>query len=506
MTYIAPNSTVQYFADLGLSKTDTLFFSSMSEKNDYFANIDKIATEEALSYVSRQKGVIRSSLSMKVASNIGYLRYRNTSFENFWFYAFVTNVEYTNNGLTEIYFEIDPIITYMGVFSLGECFVERQHTLNDGIGDNIAEEGLDTGEYITNSVSSSGFFSDGFKIVIVYNPSYAEDSGFYVNGIYSGANMKSYETSDAANDAIKDFISNNNIDSIIAILMLPRKMVDGWALPVPTAHQVNISKNGMNIDGYIPRNNKLFCYPYNILSVSNSEGQSVDYRYEFFNRGGESTTCNFSIYAMASTTPEITLVPRNYQGVSFDYDNRLSMTKFAQCAIAVDSYKAMVAQKNSNIFHDMVQTGTNVAIGAIAGNPASAISTALSGVSKISDTLISNAIRTPMPNRSLGSSAPDIMTALLAKDFYFYKKCITKNYAEMIDNYFDMFGYAVRQHITPNMNARPNWTYCKTIGCVVHGNLPASDARAIESLFNNGIRFWKKHTNIGNYNLNNKPA
>lgn len=506
MTYIAPNSTVQYFADLGLSKTDTLFFSSMSEKNDYFANIDKIATEEALSYVSRQKGVIRSSLSMKVASNIGYLRYRNTSFENFWFYAFVTNVEYTNNGLTEIYFEIDPIITYMGVFSLGECFVERQHTINDGIGDNIAEEGLDTGEYITNSVSSSGFFNDGFKIVIVYNPSSTEDSGFYVNGIYSGANMKSYETSDAANDAIKDFISNNNIDSIIAILMLPRKMVDGWALPVPTAHQVNISKNGTNIDGYIPRNNKLFCYPYNILSVSNSEGQSVDYRYEFFNREGESTTCNFSIYAMASTTPEITLVPRNYQGVNFDYDNRLSMTKFAQCAIAVDSYKAMVAQKNSNIFHDMVQTGTNVAIGAIAGNPASAISTALSGVSKISDTLISNAIRTPMPNRSLGSSAPDIMTALLAKDFYFYKKCITKNYAEMIDNYFDMFGYAVRQHITPNMNARPNWTYCKTIGCVVHGNLPASDARAIESLFNNGIRFWKKHTNIGNYNLNNKPA
>lgn len=506
MTYIAPNSTVQYFADLGLSKTDTLFFSSMSEKNDYFANIDKIATEEALSYVSRQKGVIRSSLSMKVASNIGYLRYRNTSFENFWFYAFVTNVEYTNNGLTEIYFEIDPIITYMGVFSLGECFVERQHTINDGIGDNIAEEGLDTGEYITNSVSSSGFFNDGFKIVIVYNPSSTEDSGFYVNGIYSGANMKSYETSDAANDAIKDFISNNNIDSIIAILMLPRKMVDGWALPVPTAHQVNISKNGTNIDGYVPRNNKLFCYPYNILSVSNSEGQSVDYRYEFFNREGESTTCNFSIYAMASTTPEITLVPRNYQGVNFDYDNRLSMTKFAQCAIAVDSYKAMVAQKNSNIFHDMVQTGTNVAIGAIAGNPASAISTALSGVSKISDTLISNAIRTPMPNRSLGSSAPDIMTALLAKDFYFYKKCITKNYAEMIDNYFDMFGYAVRQHITPNMNARPNWTYCKTIGCVVHGNLPASDARAIESLFNNGIRFWKKHTNIGNYNLNNKPA
>lgn len=56
---------------------------------------------------------------------------------------------------------------------------------------------------------------------------------------------------------------------------------------------------------------------------------------------------------------------------------------------------------------------------------------------------------------------------------------------------FDMFGYAVHQHLTPNMNARPNWTYCKTIGCIVHGNMPASAARDIESMFDSGVRFWK---------------
>ena len=76
----------------------------------------------------------------------------------------------------------------------------------------------------------------------------------------------------------------------------------------------------------------------------------------------------------------------------------------------------------------------------------------------------------------------------------------------MIDNYFDMYGYAIKQHGVPNMNARPNWTYVKTVGCVVHGSIPADDARAIEEMFDSGVRFWKNHTNIGKYNLANSPA
>jgi hypothetical protein len=84
--------------------------------------------------------------------------------------------------------------------------------------------------------------------------------------------------------------------------------------------------------------------------------------------------------------------------------------------------------------------------------------------------------------------------------------CITKNYASMIDDYFTMYGYAVRNTLTPNMNARANFTYVKTKGCIVHCNCPAEDARAIEEMFDNGIRFWKNHNNIGNYNLPNAPV
>ena len=98
------------------------------------------------------------------------------------------------------------------------------------------------------------------------------------------------------------------------------------------------------------------------------------------------------------------------------------------------------------------------------------------------------------------------MTADQTKDFYFEEKCITKNYAMMIDDYFTMFGYAIKQVGTPNMNARPYFTYVKTIGCTVHGNLPSDDGAEIESIFDRGVRFWKNHSNIGNYSLNNAPT
>ena len=76
----------------------------------------------------------------------------------------------------------------------------------------------------------------------------------------------------------------------------------------------------------------------------------------------------------------------------------------------------------------------------------------------------------------------------------------------MIDDYFTMFGYAVRQIGVPNMNARPYFTYVKTVGCTVHGNMPSDHAKQIEQIFDKGVRFWKSVDNIGNYNLNNAPV
>ena len=111
-----------------------------------------------------------------------------------------------------------------------------------------------------------------------------------------------------------------------------------------------------------------------------------------------------------------------------------------------------------------------------------------------------------MGTRNQGNQESDFLLASGNKGFRIFEKCITKNYAQMIDDYFTAFGYAVRNVGTPNMNARPHWTYVKTVDCLVHGNLPSEDGGIIENIFNNGVRFWKNHTEIGNYSLDNSPS
>ena len=50
-----------------------------------------------------------------------------------------------------------------------------------------------------------------------------------------------------------------------------------------TLFDYSITKQLETIDGYKPKNNKLFCYPYNFVYCTNNEGVHAVYRYERFN-------------------------------------------------------------------------------------------------------------------------------------------------------------------------------------------------------------------------------
>lgn len=500
MAYIPPNSTVQYFSDLGLSRDDTLYFDSVSSKNTYFANLTKIASEESLTYVSREKGIIRSSLPMSTAINIGYMRYKNTSFENFWFYAFVTDVEYINNGLTEIHFEIDNMMTYMGVFTLGECFVERQHTIGDNIGDNICDERLEIGDYKYRAVTSSETTTTlSIVVLATVDKDGTAGNGSIDGNIYNGCQLLKFRTAADVNAFLNKLTDEQKSSAIVSMNMIP----ESYAGSTINHHEIVINKPYADIDGYKPKNNKLFIYPYNYISVTNLQGNFADFRYEFFS----GTSAYFTIEGMLSANPELIMTPVNYKGVQKNYSEKMSLSGFPSCSYAIDSYKAYLAQERSNVAIDALSSMSSGDLRAVSqaaqllqNVPGAGV---LSSVASITGEMYKYSQRPPQAGGNQGS---DTLVNLGQKDFVFIQKNITRNYAEMIDNYFDMFGYAVRQHLVPNMNARPNWTYCKTIGCIVHGNMPASAARDIESMFDSGVRFWKNHNNIGNYSLDNAPA
>jgi hypothetical protein len=54
-----------------------------------------------------------------------------------------------------------------------------------------------------------------------------------------------------------------------------------------------------------------------------------------------------------------------------------------------------------------------------------------------------------------------------------------------------------------NIHARSRWTYVKTVGANVDGNVPADDAKYIADCFDRGIRFWADTTNPCDYSSAN---
>lgn len=534
MAYIAPNSTVEFFSNVGLNNNydDTLYFASISAKDSYFSGLTKLATATAMTYNREQRGYIRVELPMSRLLSASYMRFKNTSFENKWFYAFVKNVEYINNQCTQINFEIDVLMTWMGNFTLGQCFIERQHTVDDAIGANIADEGLNLGLYVCEDTD---YYSLGDPVVMMYK-SYNKDKGdvrpsVKQQGTYNPLATYSYFLDDTnlglLETKLNDLVSDNRIDEIVTMKLVPSKFVTNGS-DVPWFNK-NISKPYSNIGGstYVPRNKKLYTYPFKYLKVENEEGQSTVYKYEYFNTlpDQESTgNCEFQIRGIANS-PQVAIMctPLRYNGMDADYDQSINMTNFPSLAWNVDTYKAYLAQRDSTIYGEMLAStiagaSSGVLSGAIHGGPGTAIAGAVTGASSgfiggskqlLSDTInemMKGSIPTRMPDQTRGRAESDIMMQSGLKYFWFRKMSITKNYAMMIDSFFDMYGYAIRQHGIPNMNARPHWTYVKTIGCLVEGAIPADDASTIEDIFNKGVRFWKNLNEMGNYSLNNAPT
>jgi len=87
-------------------------------------------------------------------------------------------------------------------------------------------------------------------------------------------------------------------------------------------------------------------------------------------------------------------------------------------------------------------------------------------------------------------------------DFVLYAKTIHYEYAEIIDDFFDMFGYATNRVKVPNLTGRDCWNYVKTIDVNITGAIPADDMIKLKSIFDNGVTLWH-NDNIGDYSQTN---
>lgn len=514
--YIAPNTDIRLLHDVALEPTYryTLwfdYFDSTKGKADqytYFTGqtyrvFDKCSFQ-------REKRAMRLEINIEEARKCNYLMYRNTSYGDMWFYAFIDGYTYIDNGCTEIAFSIDYMQTYYWSWHHAACWVERAHTETDDVGQWTQVEPVTLGYMVQELAHMHNFPTYGVIILTAFDNilDSTPAKGRIYAGIYSGIGVQAYDINaiDTINDFLSEVTSQNKTESIIDIYMYPTELFTVGEIPKILTEQV---AKPATLGAYKPRNNKLLTYPYNYLKFGCQYGSSRNLRYEFF----DGANCEFYITGTCIGTPIIACTPNNYANMNHNAnDNGLYITKFPKCAYAIDSYRAYLAQNFGANALSLLSSATDSMMNFYSANPFTKYSagTSLAAGAKgiagqLGDLAIENYNAWIQPDRVKGEQGSDLGVAMRDGGFYFAQEHISEEYARYIDSFFDLYGYAQNEVRVPWYHYRPHWNYIKTRGCTINGSIPAEAETRICQMYDDGITFWKNPAEVNDYSLDNRP-
>lgn len=495
---MTPITSVKILKNVPLDSTykDTLDFSSVSAQTSYFTGKTKY-TFTNLTPI-RLQNTIRVPVVADNLYDCNYIAFQNANFYNKWFYAFITGIRFVNINMSEIEFELDVMQTWWFDFTVKPSFVEREHVNNDAIGANLVEENLEIGEYIFTNHVKAGVSNSSIVVVAstVDETGAAVDGGYY-GGVYSGVKFFKF-TAAQANDFIKKLTDANKSSAIVSIFMGSNDFLAEQGRP-PATKEISIAKVTGSINDYIPKNNKLFTYPYNFLYCINTNGNTANFRYEFF----DTPDCTFGLIGETSCNPQVTLLPYSYKlSGQGNLNEKMVLNGFPQCAYNIDSFKAWLAQNGSTTALSVLGSSAALVTGAVVSGGIGAVA-AIAGITGIFSTMAQVRAQSAKPPQANGASGSGNTFAYGQLDFHFYTAQITAQYAQQIDDYFSMFGYAVHRVKVPNITGRPSWNYVKTIDVKIVGSVPFDDMNRIRSIFDNGVTFWHGDW-VGDYTRANK--
>lgn len=520
MTAIAPNTVIrmgQIYLQSG--SEDTFYFDSVADQTSFMtANLTHVFTK--FTYQREHRNYVKIEItSEQDADKWDYMMFQNTSYGDKWFYAFITETEWINNLTVKVYYEIDYMQTYWGETNLYPSYVERMHNATDDIGDNITPDVFVDDEYVMEESTIQNLIprTSSLLIAVMYIPQSNRSDVKLYRDIPCGYNIRLFQGGDVS--GITSFINGlTDINQVMAIYTVPSIILQAGVYPASGGEDItslvltsNLSASAMTpttlslINGYRPANNKLYTYPYTLLRVTNDKGEYVNYRYELFHN----RTPQFEADISGMIPPTVVLAPTNYNGLSnvkepnqtifymTDKTKQITLTDYPQGSWKADTYTNWATfQGLPNLIAGLGASAVTAAINPTAG--------VMSAASTIMGTMVgayTNRIKADKVNGTV--NVTNTSTFYNRKNFIACRMSVKYNVAEMIDNYFTMFGYAQNKIMTPSRKVRSRFTYIKTVDAIVYGELPNNAKNAITALYNRGIRFWADKTNFRNYSLAN---
>ena len=576
MPYIPPNSDVVLCRGVPIESDyrHTLYFDSVAAQNNYFFS-KAFKQFHNVSYQRERRNVITLEIPATQVYACNYLMFKNTSYGEKWFFAFVNSVEYVNDNVTDIYYELDMMQTWMFEYTLMQCMVEREHSVTDKIFENTKPENIGYGELMCG-VSQDLLFSRGllgeYACVITSKP---YSSGDLPIKLYSQfCPVYGYiGRAEDMNTIVQEFVRTGWQDAVLSVTVGNKLMAQGadethFDMPkqVPKEdlkfvcygvtsgiYEGEEQFKDQLPNGYKPRNKKLFGYPYNQLWISNNQGTVNEYRYEDF-KIDKDGFFHMEVAASGISSPECVLYPLDYRGVGKYYDHALVLTGYPTVPWIGDTYKAYMAMNRNQIENAVFTQGANGVMNTVSAflggamtvnNAADMLQAAKADASNAGKT-VSQTTKTGLRQQAMGgifsaigtagtsvvdymttvwqveaklkdvsnippnvgglSGAGSVTNALSRFDYSAYYMCVKPEYAEIVDKFFDMFGYNTCTVKVPNTHSRPHWNYVKTIGCEIQGFLPQEAANVIKAVYDRGVTFWKNGDEVGNYTLDNSPT
>lgn len=453
-----------------------------------------------------------------------YIAFQNPDYSNKWFFAWIDEVNYKNDSTVELKFTVDAWSTWWTDWIAKQCFVIREHVNSDSIGEHTVPENLETGPYTQLNYYDEITYKDSYVIFAMSEvPNKTTATVKQFGGIYSGLYYLVFTNILQATlfilncdkVQINDFQDKSYSDAIISIFLAPKQLVDGHLgeaqnyegaiyYELQSTSGVEIIKpktefaNPTKLAGdYVPKNNKLFTYPYRYLILSNNSGTDIEMRYEDF----KDLKPQFIVYGVISTGCSIKCVPTYYKNSPGDnYEESINCAKFPVCSWTKNTYLNWLTQNSLNLGLSGLNNTVNVAK-AFTGDVSGAISSVASSFQNLQQIYEHSKI----PDQARGNlNSSDIMYSLSKNGISIYHMSIKSEYSKIIDQFFTRFGYKINCVKQPNIYGRTNFNFVQIgSGEIVCEGIPEFYANQVNQAFQNGVTIWHSHNAIGNFSIDN---
>lgn len=528
---VTPNTIVKLYSGIPCDPTyqNVLQWDTVEEQNEFFANQVPVATYSDFQFIEGSRE-LRIPRQMENCYNINYVAYQNHRYGNKWFYAFVEDMRYLSPESTALVLNQDIWASWQFDLTFNKSFIDRETVGNDTIGANTVPEDLELGPYVATSEANKLFTTYQMIMMaaeIVDNISAQPLSPTKLGGLPNPCYVLNFGEFESVNySAVKDtldaYAKAGKSDAIVGFFLIPQ--------PAGSILQANVYKDSFTAAprtlSIIPRNNKLFTYPYCALSV-NSLNEVKAFRYELF-----SETPTFQTAQTFGGNPTISCTPLNYEGMAYNIKHQISCGGFPVLPWIRDYYQNWLAQNKAaqalSVASGVLSgaafgAGAGVAssAGAVGGTALAVQGTAFT-IPSAAGALVAGGVAAPVlagaaiiggiavgktlakmyaaqvvPDTLNGSAnAADVNSADKKNGFYTQCMAIRPEYARIIDDYFSMYGYGVHRLKDIELHNRSNWDYVKTIGANIEGNCPAPVLNIIKGIFNSGVTLWHN----GNFN------